>query len=492
MTLLSNSIMNLCRRMLAVAAIACCSFPQLCAKEVIEKPWTHGALRVTNDGHYLQHTDGTPFFWLGDTGWLLPQRLDRYEAAYYLNGAREAGFNVVQVQTLNGIPAINSYGQMSNIDGFDFSSIDRKGVYGYWDHMDYIIDTAASQGIYIGMVCIWGGLVKSGGMDVEQARSYGAFLANRYKNRPNIVWIIGGDIRGDIKPEVWEALALSIKNIDKTHLMTFHPFGRTSSAEWFHNAEWLDFNMFQSGHRAYDQIKGDGDDNASAAFNEDGWRYVEAGRSKTPAKPILDGEPSYEDIPHGLHDPAMPRWKGCDTRRYAYWSVFAGACGHTYGHNSVMQMKRDGYLGAYSAETSWIDAMKDPGYMSMKHLKNLMAALPFTSGTPDQSVIAGNNGERYDRVIATRGDDYMLLYNYNGNDVEVDMSKISGKRKKAWWYDVADGSLKYIGEFEGSKTSVFSPENPSRADNSVDMALIVTDADASYILPEQTQLSRQP
>lgn len=220
---------------------------------------------MTSDGHYLQHKDGTPFFWLGDTGWLLPQRLDRYEAAYYLNGAREAGFNVVQVQTLNGIPAINSYGQMSNIDGFDFSGIDRKGVYGYWDNMDYIIETAESQGIYIGMVCIWGGLVKGGGMNVEQAEAYGTFLGNRYKNHPNIVWIIGGDIRGDIKPEVWEALANAIKKVDKNHLMTFHPFGRTSSATWFHNAGWLDFNMFQSGHRAYDQIKGDGDNRASAA-----------------------------------------------------------------------------------------------------------------------------------------------------------------------------------------------------------------------------------
>lgn len=42
-----------------------------------------------------------------------------------------------------------------------------------------------------------------------------------------------------------------------------------------------------------------------------------------------------------------------------------------------MQMKRDGYLGAYGAETSWIDGMKDPGYVSMKHLKNLMLAFPF-------------------------------------------------------------------------------------------------------------------
>ena len=145
------------------------------------------------------------------------------------------------------------------------------------------------------------------------------------KDAPNIVWMIGGDIRGDIKTEVWEALARTIRGIDPHHLMTFHPYGRTSSVEWFHQADWLDFNMFQSGHRRYDQIRGDGDDRAEASMTEDNWRYVEAGLCMRPAKPILDGEPSYEGIPQGLHDPEEPWWKASDVRRYAYWSVFAGA-----------------------------------------------------------------------------------------------------------------------------------------------------------------------
>ena len=90
-------------------------------------------------------------------------------------------------------------------------------------------------------------------MTVEQAKAYGKFLAERYKDEPNIIWFIGGDIRGDVKTAEWEALATSIKAIDKNHLMTFHPRGRTTSATWFNNAPWLDFNMFQSGHRRYGQ-----------------------------------------------------------------------------------------------------------------------------------------------------------------------------------------------------------------------------------------------
>ena len=100
------------------------------SKSSVYKPWSHGQLKVSKENRYLMNADGTPFFWLGDTGWLLPEKLNRDEAAYYLEHCRQAGFNVVQVQTVNGVPAMNFYGQYSMIDGFNFKNIDRKGVYG--------------------------------------------------------------------------------------------------------------------------------------------------------------------------------------------------------------------------------------------------------------------------------------------------------------------------------------------------------------------------
>ncbi len=448
-------------------------------------PWKNGKLKVSDNGRYLQHENGTPFFWLGDTGWLLPERLDRHEASYYLNHCHQAGFNVVQIQVINGVPAINEYGQFSHPDGFNFKDINKKGVYGYWDHMDYIIQKAEQNGIYIGMVCIWGGLVKQGLMSVKDAEAYGKFLAERYKNSPNIIWIMGGDVRGDINPDQWNTLARTIKSIDKNHLMTYHPFGRTSSIYWFHDADWLDFNMFQSGHRRYDQVKGDGDDKAEAAVAEDNWRYVEAGWAKTPAKPILDAEPSYEDIPQGLHDPKQPRWQAPDVRRYAYWSVFAGSFGHTYGHNSIMQMLKVANDGGYGANKTWYEGMKDPGYSQMQYLKNLILTFPFFERVPDQSIIAEENGTRYERVIATRGADYLLVYNYTNRPMKLDLSKISGARKNVWWYNVTDGSLQYVGEFD-SKVQPFHYDGASGAGN--DRVLIAVDASKSYLTKEQTNI----
>ena len=109
-------------------------------------PWNNGKLVVSEEGRYLKHENGTPFFWLGETGWLLPERLNRDEAEYYLEQCKRRGYNVIQVQTLNNVPSMNIYGQYSMIDGYNFKNINQKGVYGYWDHMDYIIRTAAKKG----------------------------------------------------------------------------------------------------------------------------------------------------------------------------------------------------------------------------------------------------------------------------------------------------------------------------------------------------------
>ena len=140
------------------------------------------------------------------------------------------------------------------------------------------------------------------------------------------------------------------------------------SSMWFHQESWLDFNMFQSGHRRYDQ------DDTELNYGEDNWRYALDDYTQIPVKPTLDGEPSYEGIPQGLHDPSEPYWTDRDVRRYAYWSVFAGCCGFTYGHSGVMQFyKPEDEDPAYGARDYWYDAIHAPGAAQMMHLKNLMS-----------------------------------------------------------------------------------------------------------------------
>ena len=416
------------------------------------KPWDNGRLTVSDNQRFLQFENGEPFFWLGETAWLMPERLNRDEVQFYLQTCQEAGYNMVQVQVVNGVPAYNIYGHKS-------LTVDKHGQWqmneGYWEHMDYIIGEAERCNIYIGMVCIWGGLVKAGLMDVAQAKAYGTFLANRYKNRPNIIWMIGGDIQGDVKSEVWEALATTIKGIDTNHLMTYHPRGRYTSAHWWSQASWIDFHMFQSGHRRYGQRKGDKDYPIPDNTEEDNWMYVDSTWAYKPQKPVLDDEPIYEGIPHGLHDADEPLWQAADVRRYAYWSVFAGSCGHTYGNNAIMQFYREGYPPAYHCKKPWTEALRDPGFNQMKYLKQLMLSLPYFERIPDQSIVL-NNGTQYDRLAATRGQAYLLVYNYTSRNMTIDLTKISGVKKRVWWLNAATGQLTDLGE-HASKVLTFRP-----------------------------------
>jgi hypothetical protein len=267
--------------------------------------------------------------------------------------------------------------------------------------------------------------------------------------------------------------------LDPDHLVAFHPFGRSQSSSWFHEEPWLDFNMFQSGHRRYEQ------DDSENAWGEDNWRYVLDDYAKDPPKPTLDAEPSYEGIPQGLHDPEEPYWVDADARRYAYWAVFAGAAGHTYGDNAVMQMHHpEAGDGAYGVRNFWYDAIDDPGAGQMLHLKNLMLSRPYFDRVADQSVIAGENGEQYERVMATRGERYALAYSYTGRPFDVQMGMISGEQVRAWWFDPRDGSSREIGTFANEGERQFSPPGEHKAGN--DWVLVLDDAAAGFSAPGTT------
>ena len=429
-------------------------------------------LVVSSNHRFLQTSDGNPFFWLGDTGWLLFQKLDRSQTERYLEDRRGKGFNVIQCMLLHSGDDKNAY-QMPALAAAHpnvtpGSDPAKTGEYDYWDHIDWVVDRAAEKGIYIGMVPAWGSVVQRGTINAGNAAAYGRFLAERYKSKPNVIWMTGGDVRGDRNPEVWRILGRTLKELDPDHLVTYHPFGRTQSSTWFHDEPWLDFNMFQSGHRRYDQ------DTEPGAKGEDNWRYMLEDYARAPAKPSLDGEPSYEGIPQGLHDPKEPRWADKDSRRYAYWSVFAGAFGHTYGNAAVMQMNQGGTVGSYGTTAAWTEAIDDPGAGQMRFLKQLILSRPFFERVPDQSLVAGENGVRYDYVAATRGESYAFLYSYSGKPFRVALGKISGKTVRASWFNPRSGQSREIGVFPNTGTRQFTPPGVPAPGN--DWVLVLDDA----------------
>lgn len=457
-----------------ICIYACILVAVATACTVSHEPKGLQRLQVSSNQRYFITGHDDPFFWLGDTGWLLFAKLTREEADRYLDDRRQKGFNVIQIMVLHTLGAANAYGDSALVNKDAAKPLLTEGntpgdslQYDYWDHVDYIIAAAAQRGLYMALVPVWGSNVKSGRVTSGQGQALAAFLAKRYKDQPNIVWLNGGDIKGSDSLKVWNTIGATLRAEDPNHLITFHPRGRTQSSTWFHNEAWLDFNMFQSGHRRYDQDTG----RAELRYGEDNWRYVKVDYAKTPAKPTFDGEPSYENIPQGLHDSLEVRWNDAAVRRYGYWSVFAGSCGYTYGDNAVMQMHSPkDKKGAYGVRQYWYDALNDKGAGQMVHLKNLMLSRSYFDRVPDTTLVT-DQGTRYNWLAATRGKTYAFVYTYTGRTFTVAMGKIDGSNVKASWFNPRDGQTTDAGTFPNTGTATFDP--PGDAAEGNDWVLIL-------------------
>ncbi len=250
----------------------------------------------------------------------------------------------------------------------------------YWDHIDYVVDKANSLGLYIGFLPTWGRYwhdkVKDGKplFTVANAETYGLWLGRRYRDK-GLVWILGGDrsVDNDGQKEVIRAMARGLRTGDGgRHLITFHPPGGAGSSQWFHADDWLDFNMRQNGHNA----------DYTGRYSQTHADYL-----RQPTKPVLDGEPLYEDHPLSFAAKKFGHSIAADVRRPLYWDLFSGAFGHTYGHHSVWQMWDPSQAPINDPLLPWQQALHQPGAKEMQFGRRLMESRPFLTRIPDDDVI---------------------------------------------------------------------------------------------------------
>jgi len=436
-------------------------------------------IRISDNHRYFVDQKGTAFFWLGDTGWLLLSQLNQQQVTAYLEDRRRKGFNVIQVMVIHDLAEKNVFGKKALINN-DLSKPDTMRAYAgtsdtlnYWQVLDSLVIKAGKNNMLVALVPVWGSVVKSGKVSVAQATAFARFLAKRYHGAKNIVWLNGGDIKGSDSTDIWQAIGQTIKAANPTQLMSFHPRGRTQSSTWFQSASWLDFNCFQSGHRRYDQDTEPG----SLQYGEDNYKYVLADLNKQPLKPTLDAEPSYEGIPEGLHDSLQPRWDAAAIRRYAYWSVFSGAAGFTYGANAVMQFydPSKGVAGAYGVTKSWQQGLQDTAAGQLKYLKQLMLGKPYLTRVPD-TVSVMDQGKKYDYVAASKGQDYALFYTPNGRDFKVNMHKLDLDKSPVVvsWFDPRTG--KVSGKTQLAQTALYNARPPGEKKHGNDWVLVIEKA----------------
>ena len=420
------------------------------------------------NGRYL-YENGKPFFWLGDTAWLLTEKLTMEEAQQYLQNRKSLGFNVIQVDLLHTLPDTQEFrnGMCSS----------RKDTFhkDYFQFVGEVISFAAKLDIYIALLPCWGSFVKKGVLNENNVEEYAEFLVKTFAHHENVIWVLGGDVKGDANLEAYKRFGTAIRERDKKHLITFHPFGRTLSARWFHDCDWIDFHMFQSGHRRYDQMNLKAwDDVTEKYYGEDSWRYVVENFAFPNPKPCLDGEPSYEGIVHGLHDFKEPYWEAKDVRRYAYWSVFQGACGFTYGNNAIMQFydpQKGDTTGAYGVRETWQEALHAEGGAQLQYLKALMESVDYVKGSACEDYLLSPQKERYHHISIFAGMDYLFVYDYSGDAFELSLSAYQDKVMDAYWMNPQNGSMSYMETLTGLESKKFRPTK--RHEESNDWVLVL-------------------
>jgi len=466
-----------------------------CGKWAIAAPWQeHGRLSISESGHYIEHKDGTPFLWVGDTGWGMIQQLTRKEVDLYLDNRKAHGFNVVQTVAhwsphgggLARSPANdkNAYGHRPFAGAEDKPNpaepIVRKGggplkPNDYWDHMDYVMEAAADRGLYVALLPVWGtALIK--GTDLynpENASSFGRFLASRYHKYYNVIWVLGGDTKAKYQGynkhqkyldfdsrAIYRGMAEGIAagatgkspSWDKADdawdevFITYHPDGDYpyGSSQWFHSDPWLDAN----GIEVWKEL----DDVYRAVLDD--YQLTD------PIKPSLFLEGSYE---FGTYRHECGWITPLKIRRQFYQTFFAGGAGHTYGSAPVWAMR--GTEGDYNCGYTWQQALNFPGTTQVAKIgTRFLSEHKWYQWEPKGELVsyAGLGEELKAAVLSNDGKSAAI---YFSNNSHTTVNNILDGTAKLAWFNPIDGKTVELEALEKGESRLMAP--PSRWEDAI-------------------------
>jgi hypothetical protein len=257
------------------------------------------------------------------------------------------------------------------------------------------------------------------------------------------------------------------------NLVTLHPMSPFSSSDYYASSSWLDFNLIQAKS---------GVAPANTAF--DAAALVLKDWARIPVRPTMMGEHRYESGTQ--EDPIIQR-------RSLYQCVFAGACGHVYGHDALWQMTP--HTGAKWMLHSWTPGVKEwtealdaPGVRSLHLITKLLYSHPYLERIPDQAlVLAGQGADVFTRIEATRDGTpanrdatYLMAYLSAPTKVTLDTSVIAAQTLNAYWFDPATGATEVIQEsFQNPQSLTLEPRTQGH-----DWVVVIEDASRNYRLPK--------
>jgi hypothetical protein len=286
----------------------------------------HGSLQVTVDRRSLEHSDGTPFAWLGDTWWMgFCKRLSWPADFQALTADRVAkGFTLVQIVAglYPDMPGFDPRG--ANEAGFPWEPDYARLNPAYFDMADLRIRWLVSQGLTPCIVGCWGYYLPL--LGIAKMKQHWRNIVARWGAYP-VMWCLAGEARmpyylskdkpGDEKMQQagWTELARYVRSIDSYHrLVTIHP--TSVGRDQLLDDSLLDVNMLQTGHDGYKSVP-----NTIVKVREQ--------VARTPTMPVVVSEVNYDAIIHST----------ASIQRLTYWaSMLSGAYGFTYGANGIWQL----------------------------------------------------------------------------------------------------------------------------------------------------------
>ena len=420
----------------------------------------HGPVRLAANKRHLEHTDGTPFFWLADTAWNGPLRATDDEWAHYLQERQRQRFSVVQwvATQWRAAPEGDIEAQMA------FSGKEQIRINpSFFQRMDRQVKAIARAGLLSSPVLLWA--IGAGanptidpgfGLPEDQAILLARYMVARWSAYP-VVWILAGDGKyvGSYA-ERWRRIGRAVFG-DQPHApVIMHCGGQQWPAEEFRHEPWLDILGYQSGH---------GDSDETLRWIVDGPPAREW--TVEPRLLQINVEPAYENhLAYQSRQPHSP----VSVRRAMYWSLLnAPTAGVTYGGHGVWGWD-DGRAPSVDHPNSgvplpWRKALTMPAAQQMVHLAALFSTLDWWRLRPTPVLVANQPGQTdVGRTIlaaqSERGD-LAVAYIPQGGPVTIRTSTLQ-PNLTATWFNPRTGERTAIGPVQPNQAARF--ETPDAED----------------------------
>jgi hypothetical protein len=263
-------------------------------------------------------------------------------------------------------------------------------------------------------------------MSNGKGKAYAKFVAARYKDLPNIIWSLHGNVDNPALIAVVREMAEGIREAaGSLQLISQKPDPPPRSSGIIRNEPWLNFTESQTFKRIdliYSMVKTDYD--------------------RTPPKPTVMDEGAYEGgTEYGF--PVTPLL----ARRQAYYSYLAGGF-RTYGHNDSWRIL-----------PTWRASLDAPGAWQVGKIRTIFESLAeWWLLSPDQSVLAtGGNISGTTLYLSARHQDgkWAMVYCADPHTFSVAMDKLAGKAR-AYWVDPKTGTSKAAGSYASTGVQSFT------------------------------------